>query len=341
MRSSADVSATPDSRAGRRRRCPHDRLPPLAARLARTPRRRRAAAPPRAAQPRLAARGERRPCCWQAAARSPRSTSGSQPGLLSRDTIADVQRELDVEADGIIGPITRAAARRFQRDNGLIADGVIGPQTLAALGIETDAGDRGRLRAASVGDSRARADRGLRVRPRPERRVRRRPLSRQVPVLVGDLADDRRHRRSRAGGRGGAGPARREAAQAGRHEPVAELRLSRPQRRSVLSARDERRTRTDPRRSSERPGAPATAAASAELFGDVDAVVAEAAAIEPGMDVLDVATGTGDDGDPRRSRAAVRRRELRSRAVDVRRHVRPAPRGRGRRARPHMSRRAA
>ncbi len=78
--------------------------------------------------------------------------SGSQSGLLSRDTIADVQRELGVEADGIIGPITRAAARRSQRNNGLIVDGVIGPQTLAALGIETGAGDGVRLRAASVGD---------------------------------------------------------------------------------------------------------------------------------------------------------------------------------------------
>ena len=79
--------------------------------------------------------------------------SGSQVGLLSSDTIAEVQRALDVEADGIIGPITRAAARRFQRRNGLIADGVIGPQTLAALDIETGAGERVRLRAASVGNS--------------------------------------------------------------------------------------------------------------------------------------------------------------------------------------------
>ena len=37
---------------------------------------------------------------------------------------------------------------------------------------------------------------------------------------------------------------------------------------------------------------------SAELVGEVEAVVAEAAAIGPGMDVLDIATGTGDEAIP-------------------------------------------
>jgi transglycosylase-like protein/putative peptidoglycan binding protein len=60
---------------------------------------------------------------------------GSSGGGLSTATIAAAQRALGVDADGIVGPRTRRAARRFQRAQGLIADGVIGPQTLKALGI--------------------------------------------------------------------------------------------------------------------------------------------------------------------------------------------------------------
>jgi hypothetical protein len=60
---------------------------------------------------------------------------GGQRAGLSGDTITAVQRALGVSADGIVGPVTRGAAKRFQRKNGLIADGVIGPQTLAALGL--------------------------------------------------------------------------------------------------------------------------------------------------------------------------------------------------------------
>jgi hypothetical protein len=56
-------------------------------------------------------------------------------GGLSTGTIAAAQRALGVDADGVVGPMTRRAARRFQRAQGLIADGVIGPQTLKALGV--------------------------------------------------------------------------------------------------------------------------------------------------------------------------------------------------------------
>jgi hypothetical protein len=60
---------------------------------------------------------------------------GSPGGGLSTATIAAAQRALGVDADGIVGPMTRRAARRFQRAQGLIADGVIGAQTLKALGV--------------------------------------------------------------------------------------------------------------------------------------------------------------------------------------------------------------
>jgi hypothetical protein len=66
---------------------------------------------------------------------------GSLPGAATTSagagssTIVAVQQKLGVAADGIVGPQTRGAVRRFQRAKGLVVDGVIGPQTLAALGI--------------------------------------------------------------------------------------------------------------------------------------------------------------------------------------------------------------
>jgi hypothetical protein len=41
-----------------------------------------------------------------------------------------------VAADGVFGPITERAVKRFQRSNGLLVDGIVGPQTRAALGLE-------------------------------------------------------------------------------------------------------------------------------------------------------------------------------------------------------------
>ena len=67
-------------------------------------------------------------------------TTGSDTSRSSSSsTVAAVQSALGIPSDGISGPQTRRAIRRFQRANGLTVDGVIGPQTLAALGIS--AGD--------------------------------------------------------------------------------------------------------------------------------------------------------------------------------------------------------
>jgi peptidoglycan hydrolase-like protein with peptidoglycan-binding domain len=53
----------------------------------------------------------------------------------SGSSVAALQRALGISADGIYGPQTRRAVRRFQRSQGLTVDGIAGPQTLAALGL--------------------------------------------------------------------------------------------------------------------------------------------------------------------------------------------------------------
>ena len=66
-------------------------------------------------------------------------------------SVVALQRALGLRADGVFGPKTRRAVRRFQRSHGLTVDGIAGPATLGALGIATSA----RKRAARGGGSAA------------------------------------------------------------------------------------------------------------------------------------------------------------------------------------------
>jgi Transglycosylase-like domain/Putative peptidoglycan binding domain len=65
---------------------------------------------------------------------APSASKAVAPGV----DVAAVQRALGIPADGVAGPQTRRAIRRFQRANGLTVDGIAGPETLAALGLSTE-----------------------------------------------------------------------------------------------------------------------------------------------------------------------------------------------------------
>ena len=47
-----------------------------------------------------------------------------------------LQRRLDIAADGVFGPITERAVKRYQRRHGLVPDGIVGPITRGSLGID-------------------------------------------------------------------------------------------------------------------------------------------------------------------------------------------------------------
>ncbi|HEX2105449.1 MAG TPA: peptidoglycan-binding protein [Solirubrobacteraceae bacterium] len=81
----------------------------------------------------------------------PPPSGGTAPQSSAKGgTVAAVQRALGLPADGVYGPRTRAAVRRFQRRHGLTVDGVVGPQTLAELGISTEPDDEAAAEPAST-----------------------------------------------------------------------------------------------------------------------------------------------------------------------------------------------
>jgi peptidoglycan hydrolase-like protein with peptidoglycan-binding domain len=49
--------------------------------------------------------------------------------------VRQLQRAIGISADGVFGPMTERALKRWQRSHGLVADGIAGPNTRAALGL--------------------------------------------------------------------------------------------------------------------------------------------------------------------------------------------------------------
>src|SRR5918999_2817161 len=74
------------------------------------------------------------------------------------ELVVEVQRALDIPADGIYGPQTEAAVRRVQRAAGLLVDGVVGPETWAALFSTARASGSGPAPAAAGSSTAAPVD---------------------------------------------------------------------------------------------------------------------------------------------------------------------------------------
>jgi len=77
------------------------------------------------------------------------TASVAAPAVSSRATVRAAQRRLRVTADGILGPQTRRAVRRFQQRRGLRAHGRLTSRTLAALGVVGRSTEASRGRAPS------------------------------------------------------------------------------------------------------------------------------------------------------------------------------------------------
>ena len=64
------------------------------------------------------------------------SPSGARARVTGRGpSVRLLQRRLRIGADGVFGPGTARAVKRFQRRRGMTADGIVGPATWRALGI--------------------------------------------------------------------------------------------------------------------------------------------------------------------------------------------------------------
>jgi peptidoglycan hydrolase-like protein with peptidoglycan-binding domain len=72
--------------------------------------------------------------CGALAETAPAATGGTKIVVPGVD-VAAVQRALGVVPDGVFGPQTTRAVKRFQRKHGLVPDGIVGPRTVAALGL--------------------------------------------------------------------------------------------------------------------------------------------------------------------------------------------------------------
>lgn len=67
------------------------------------------------------------------------ASAASASGAGGSATVSAVQSKLGISADGVFGPQTDAAVKRFQSAHGLTVDGIVGPATAHALGLAAPA----------------------------------------------------------------------------------------------------------------------------------------------------------------------------------------------------------
>jgi hypothetical protein len=66
------------------------------------------------------------------------AATGGATTVVRGVDVAAVQQALGLTPDGVYGPQTRRAVKRFQRTHGLAADGIVGSRTAAALGLTAE-----------------------------------------------------------------------------------------------------------------------------------------------------------------------------------------------------------
>jgi cell wall-associated NlpC family hydrolase len=74
-------------------------------------------------------------CALMAAAPFTAAADTKASASSKRGDIRALQRKVGVAADGVFGPATERALKRWQRRHGLVADGIAGPQTRSAMGL--------------------------------------------------------------------------------------------------------------------------------------------------------------------------------------------------------------
>jgi peptidoglycan hydrolase-like protein with peptidoglycan-binding domain len=94
-----------------------------------------------------------------------------------RSDVRALQRKVGVAADGVFGPATERALKRWQRRHGLVADGIAGPQTRSAMGLGA-----GPVLKRRGGGSRAGRGRARRAHHRSQRSGGVRALQRRIGV---------------------------------------------------------------------------------------------------------------------------------------------------------------
>jgi peptidoglycan hydrolase-like protein with peptidoglycan-binding domain len=101
---------------------------------------------------------------WRAIVR--RGSTAASGKAAHPSSVRLLQRRLGLSADGVFGPGTKRALKRFQRAHGMTADGIAGPATWAALGVKGHHPILKQARRARPARSRARstAPRGSSVR---------------------------------------------------------------------------------------------------------------------------------------------------------------------------------